>query len=174
MYRFQKSSCELLVCQVVFFVNSIKSSIFALLFKKLHMSTIETNSGETESLYLRIKKLAESPVVTSSGKEFEGLYELTNKLAEKYLRDNVRGCYHDSFRYYVVGLKMEDKDYTVKLTIGVKNGYTYYDHALTPIEIHKLLGSILGYLFNSSIKNWIAVFNGAISFLLSEDKDSIF
>ena len=30
----------------------------------------------------------------------------------------------------------------VKLAIGVKNGYTYYDHALTPIEIHRLLRSI--------------------------------
>ena len=163
------------------------------------MNTIETDNEETESFYLRIKKLAESKAITSSGKEFEGLYELNNKSAEKYLRDNVRGCYlnadtgeiikvtrkgaekvtrhdaennahlkslalipelimksifiaedvneknkneYDSFRYYVVGLKMEDKDYTVKLAIGVKNGYTYYDHALTPIEIHRLLRSI--------------------------------
>ena len=41
---------------------------------------------------------------------------------------------YDSFRYYVVGLQMEGVDYTVKLVIGVKNGTTYYDHALTPIE----------------------------------------
>lgn len=155
------------------------------------MSTIEINNEESESLSLRIKKLVENQVVVSSGKEFEGLYELNNKSAEKYLRDNVRGCYlnadtgeiirvtrkgaekvtrhdaennahlkslalipelimkfifiaedaneknkneYDSFRYYVVGLKMENKDYTEKLAIGVKNGNTYYDHALTPIE----------------------------------------
>ena len=49
---------------------------------------------------------------------------------------------YDTFRYYVVGLKMEGIDYTVKLAIGVKNGYTYYDHALTPIEKRKLLRSI--------------------------------
>ena len=49
---------------------------------------------------------------------------------------------YDSFRYYVVGLQMEGVDYTVKLVIGVKNGTTYYDHALTPIEKEKLLRSI--------------------------------
>jgi hypothetical protein len=49
---------------------------------------------------------------------------------------------YDTFRYYVVGLKMTEIDYTVKLAIGVKNGYTYYDHALTPIGIEKLLRSI--------------------------------
>lgn len=49
---------------------------------------------------------------------------------------------YDSFRYYVVGLKMDTIDYTVKLAVGVKNGYTYYDHAVTPIEKQKLLRSI--------------------------------
>ena len=33
-------------------------------------------------------------------------------------------------------------DYTVKLVIGVKNGLTYYDHAVTPVEKQKLLRSI--------------------------------
>jgi hypothetical protein len=49
---------------------------------------------------------------------------------------------YDSFRYYVVGLLLDGVDYTVKLVIGVKNGTTYYDHALTPIEKTKLLKSI--------------------------------
>ena len=49
---------------------------------------------------------------------------------------------YDSFRYYVVGLCMAGVDYTVKLVIGVKNGLTYYDHAVTPVEKHKLLRSI--------------------------------
>ena len=163
------------------------------------MNNIETNNEETDLLSLRIKKLAESQIVISTGKEYEGLYELTNKSAEKYLRSNIRGSYlnvdtgdlikvtrkgaekvtrhdaenlahlkslalipelirksifiaedlneknkneYDTFRYYVVGLKMEGIDYTVKLAIGVKNGCTYYDHALTPIEINKLLRSI--------------------------------
>ena len=154
---------------------------------------------ETESLAMRVKKLAESQPVISTGMEYDGLYELNNKSAEKYLRDKCRGNYlnidtgniiritrkgaekvtrhdaeniahlkslalipelirksiyiaeeeneknineYDTYRYYVVGLKMAGIDYTVKLAIGVKNGYTYYDHALTPIDIKKLLRSI--------------------------------
>ena len=154
---------------------------------------------EADSFAQRIKKLVESKPLISNGNEYEGLYELNNKSAEKYLRDNLRGNYlnidtgdliritrkgaekvtrhdaeneahlkslalipelikqsiyisdeinekektgYDTFRYYVVGLKMEGIDYTVKLAIGVKNGYTYYDHALTPIEKRKLLRSI--------------------------------
>jgi hypothetical protein len=31
---------------------------------------------------------------------------------------------YDCFRYYVVGLQLDGIDYTVKLVIGVKNGYT--------------------------------------------------
>jgi hypothetical protein len=131
--------------------------------------------------------------------EYDGLYELNNRSAEKYIRNCLRGNYlntdtgeliritrkgaekvtrhdaeniahlksialipqlimhsvyiteeenekdkneYDAFRYYVVGLRMENVDYTVKLAIGVKNGNTYYDHALTPIEKSKLLRSI--------------------------------
>ena len=49
---------------------------------------------------------------------------------------------YDYFRYYVAGLVIDDVDYTVKIVIGVKNGYTYYDHALTQMEKSKLLRSI--------------------------------
>ena len=48
----------------------------------------------------------------------------------------------DSFRYYVVGLRINNEDYTAKLVIGVKNGETYYDHALTKMEKNNLLRSI--------------------------------
>ena len=41
-----------------------------------------------------------------------------------------------------MGLQLDGIDYTVKIVIGAKNGYTYYDHALTPIEKTKLLRSI--------------------------------
>ena len=40
----------------------------------------------------------------------------------------------DSYRYYVVGLNIGGVDYTAKLVIGVMDGNTYYDHALTEIE----------------------------------------
>ena len=33
---------------------------------------------------------------------------------------------------------MDGDDYVVKLVIGVKNGYTYYYHALIKVEITKL------------------------------------
>ena len=92
---------------------------------------------ETESLAMRVKKLAESQPVISTGMEYNGLYDLNNKSAEKYLRDHCRGNYLN-----IDTGKMTEIDYTVKLAIGVKNGYTYYDHALTPIDIKKLLRSI--------------------------------
>ena len=41
---------------------------------------------------------------------------------------------YDSYRYYVCGLKIGGVDYTVKVTIGVKQGKRYYDHSLTEIE----------------------------------------
>lgn len=39
----------------------------------------------------------------------------------------------DSYRYYVVGLKIGGVDYTAKLVVGVKNRKTYYDHSLIGI-----------------------------------------
>lgn len=45
----------------------------------------------------------------------------------------------DSYRYYVVGFNIGGVDYTVRLTVGVKNGQSYYDHALTKIEKGNLL-----------------------------------
>ena len=148
---------------------------------------------------IRNHKLYDSEPVIALGNEYEGLYELNNKSAEKYLRTSLRGIYvnddtgdlikltrkgaekvtrhdaenvahlkslalipqlirkailiseiknekdknnYDSFRYYVVGLRLDAIDYTVKIAIGVKNGNTYYDHALTPIEKQNLLRSI--------------------------------
>ncbi len=147
----------------------------------------------------RIKKLINSKPVLATGLEYEGLYELNNRSAERYILNRIRGNYYnidtevfiritrkgaekvtrhdaenqahlksialipelikhsiliaevinekdkteyDTFRYYVVGLRMEKIDYTVKLAVGVKNGLTYYDHAITPIEKTKLLRSI--------------------------------
>lgn len=40
----------------------------------------------------------------------------------------------DSYRYYVVGLKIDGVHYTAKLVVGSKNGESYYDHSLTEIE----------------------------------------
>ena len=154
---------------------------------------------DSEAFKQQIQKLNDSMPVISTGMEYEGLYALNNKSAEKYIREKLRGNYlnhdtgeliritrkgaekvtrhdaenmahlksiaqipelirhsifvaeernekdkndYDSFRYYVAGMVIGGVDYTVKLVIGVKNGYTYYDHAITPIEKTKLLRSI--------------------------------
>lgn len=44
-------------------------------------------------LTLRLKKLKDSQPVISTGVEYKGCYELNNKSAEKYLRENIRGYY---------------------------------------------------------------------------------
>lgn len=46
---------------------------------------------------------------------------------------------YDSYRYYVTGLKIGNENFTVRLTIGVKNGKYYYDHYLTEIEKGNLI-----------------------------------
>lgn len=46
---------------------------------------------------------------------------------------------YDSYRYYVVGLKIGNEDYTARLTVGVKKGKYYYDHYLTEIEKGNLI-----------------------------------
>ena len=46
---------------------------------------------------------------------------------------------YDSYRYYLTGLKIGADDYTVRITIGVKNGKYYYDHYLTNIEKGNLI-----------------------------------
>ena len=52
---------------------------------------------------------------------------------------NEKGTKFDSYRYYVVGLKIDGVDYTAKLVVGQNNGESYYDHALTEIEKSDLL-----------------------------------
>ena len=54
-------------------------------------------------------------------------------------QDNLK---YDSYRYYVCGLKIGETNYTVKITVGVKGGSKYYDHALTEIEKGSLLDNI--------------------------------
>ncbi len=64
---------------------------------------------------------------------------ITEERAEK------SNAQYPKYRYYVVGLKIGNADYTAKLTIGVdENGNKYYDHALTEIEKDKLLDLING------------------------------
>ena len=55
------------------------------------------------------------------------------------------GAQYDSYRYYVTGLKLNGEDYTVRMTIGVKNGKYYYDHYLTNIEKGNLIEIAQGF-----------------------------
>jgi hypothetical protein len=50
---------------------------------------------------------------------------------------------YTGYRYYVSGLKIGEKDYTVKLTVGVDaSGYKLYDCSLTNIEKGKLIKEV--------------------------------
>ena len=51
---------------------------------------METNIEDFEQ---RKKRLSESEPVISTGMEYNGLFELNNKSAEKYIRNNLRGNY---------------------------------------------------------------------------------
>ncbi|MBR0334500.1 MAG: hypothetical protein IIX13_06170 [Bacteroidales bacterium] len=45
----------------------------------------------------------------------------------------------DSFRYYIIGIQIDNIDYTVKLVAGVKGQECYYDHSLTQIQKNDLI-----------------------------------
>ena len=50
---------------------------------------------------------------------------------------------YDKYRYYACGLKIGDRDYTVRLTIGESEGKWYYDQALTEMEKGDLIERLL-------------------------------
>ena len=54
---------------------------------------------------------------------------------------------YPKYHYYVVGLKIGNTDYTVKITVGVdENGNKYYDHSLTNIEKGNLIEIANGFM----------------------------
>ena len=48
---------------------------------------------DSEIFKKQIQKLNNSKPVISTGMEYDGLYALNNKSAEKYIRENLRGNY---------------------------------------------------------------------------------
>jgi hypothetical protein len=60
-------------------------------------------------------------------------------------KDNAQ---YDSYRYYVCGLRLGAEDYTARITIGVKGGKYFYDHALTNIEKGNLIEIAQGFIPN--------------------------
>ena len=79
---------------------------------------------------------------------------------------NEKGSKFDSYRYYVVGLKIGGVDYTAKLVVGVKDGDSYYDHSLTEIEKNNLIDLTNGVKADVS-GNEAAPFTGKDKRLLS-------
>ncbi len=73
-----------------------------------------TSHGEREEMHL--KSFAFVPEMIENATFIEE--QSNHKNNDKY----------DSYRYYVVGLKIGGVDYTARLVVGVKNGKTYYDH----------------------------------------------
>ena len=54
---------------------------------------------------------------------------------------------YPKYRYYAVGLKIGDADYTAKITVGVdENGNKFYDHSLTDIEKGNLIEIANGFM----------------------------
>lgn len=67
---------------------------------------------------------------------------LSNAIFIEEQPSNKTNSKYDSYRYYVVGVKFDGVDYTVKVVIGVKQGKKYYDHRLTEMEKTKLIDII--------------------------------
>ncbi len=61
---------------------------------------------------------------------------------------------YPKYRYYVVGLKIGDVDYTAKITVGVdENGNKFYDHSLTDIEKGNLIEIANGFISTGAEPN---------------------
>ena len=68
--------------------------------------------------------------------------------------ENVKGDKkYDKYRYYACGLKIGNEDYTVRFTVGKRNGNWYYDQALTKIEKGELIERVRKQISLSSVNN---------------------
>lgn len=124
--------------------------------EKVNVSKVSINEvlshGERDAAHLKS--------ISSIGKLLHNAIFITETPNAKY-NDK-----YESYRYYVVGVKIDGVNYTAKLVVGVKNGKTYYDHRLTQIEKGSLLDSLNG-LSNSVAEKQQTSFTGKDSKLLS-------
>lgn len=124
--------------------------------EKVNVSKVSINEvlshGERDAAHLKS--------ISSIGKLLHNAIFITETPNAKY-NDK-----YESYRYYVVGVKIDGVNYTAKLVVGVKNGKTYYDHRLTQIEKGSLLDSLNG-LSNSVAEKQQTSFIGKDSKLLS-------
>lgn len=102
--------------------------------EKVNVSKVSINEvlshGERDAAHLKS--------ISSIGKLLHNAIFITETPNAK---DNDK---YESYRYYVVGVKIDGVNYTAKLVVGVKNGKTYYDHRLTQIEKGSLQDSLNG------------------------------
>ena len=124
--------------------------------EKVNVSKVSINEvlshGERDTAHLKS--------ISSIGKLLHNAIFITETPNAK---DNDK---YESYRYYVVGVKIDGVNYTAKLVVGVKNDKTYYDHRLTKIEKGSLLDSLNG-LSNSVAEKQQTSFTGKDSKLLS-------
>lgn len=124
--------------------------------EKVNVSKVSINEvlshGERDAAHLKS--------ISSIGKLLHNAIFITETPNAKY-NDK-----YESYRYYVVGVKIDGVNYTAKLVVGVKNGKTYYDHRLTQIEKGSLLDSLNG-LSNFVAEKQQTSFTGKDSKLLS-------
>ena len=79
---------------------------------------------EAETLAIQIEKLKESEPVISTGLEYDELYELSNRAAEKYIRDNLRGNYLNTDTGDVIRITRKGHVATNENTVNFRNaGY---------------------------------------------------
>ena len=83
-----------------------------------------------------LKSIAAIPEISSNAICIEEVPADPNKPKPKY----------DLYRYYICGLRIGKEYYTVRLTIGLKQGKHYYDHSLTEIEKGNLIEIANGFI----------------------------
>lgn len=103
-----------------------------------HLRGTYTNADSGEIIYVSRKAQKVAHHDAENKVHLQSVAYIPQMLENAILIDEVPNAKSstgfDSYRYYVVGLKINGVDYTAKLVVGEKNGQIYYDHALTEIE----------------------------------------
>lgn len=103
-----------------------------------HLRGTYTNADSGEVIYVSRKAQKVAHHDAENKVHLQSVAYIPQMLENAILIDEVPNAKSstgfDSYRYYVVGLKINGVDYTAKLVVGVSNRKLYYDHALTQME----------------------------------------
>ena len=103
-----------------------------------HLRGTYTNADSGEIIYVSRKAQKVAHHDAENKVHLQSVAYIPQMLENAILIDEVPNAKSstgfDSYRYYVVGLKINGVDYTAKLVVGVSNRKLYYDHALTQME----------------------------------------